>query len=172
VSKTVCVRELGDGHSVEVTWTRAQTAVPTGELESASRRTRYFVEVLIDGLYYFANRFVTSPDAEGVTDPSGTPILARTDVILEVCADRVADAIGQGHLDSLPNDLGTVDIDELLRRAATHSGEQEGLGVTRVAAVALRVSDEGEQRRPLGVREVERFPPDERLDTSFECVER
>jgi hypothetical protein len=118
VSKTVCVRDLGDGHSVEVTWTRAQTAVPTGELQSASRRTRYFFEVLIDGLYYFANRFVTSSDAEGIADANGTPILARTDVLLELCADRVASAIANGHLDSLPNDLGAVDLEELLRRAA------------------------------------------------------
>jgi hypothetical protein len=117
VGTTVCERNLGDGHVVEVTWTGAQTAFPTGALEGASRRTRYFFEVLIDGLYYFANRFVTSPDAEGVTDRSGNPILSRTDVLLELCADRVASAIAAGHLDSLPNDLGGVDIDELVTRA-------------------------------------------------------
>lgn len=115
---SVCERDLGDGHFIEVTWTGAQTAYPTGALDGASRRTRYFFEVLIDGLYYFANRFVTSPDAEGVTDPRGNPILSRTDIILEICADRVAEEIEAGHIDSLPNDLGPVDIDDLLRRAS------------------------------------------------------
>ena len=115
---SVCERVLGDGHFIEVTWSGAQTAFPTGALDTTSRRTRYFFEVLIDGLYYFANRFVTSPDAEGVTDPRGNPILTRTDIILELCADRVAREIEAGHIDSLPNDLGVVDLDEMLRRAA------------------------------------------------------
>ena len=119
MSTSVCERDLGDGHFIEVTWSGAQTAYPTGALEGASRRTRYFFEVLIDGLYYFANRFVTSPDAEGVTDRSGNPILSRTDIILELCADRVAHEIGSGHIDSLPNDLGVVEIEEIVKRAET-----------------------------------------------------
>ena len=116
MATTVCERDLGDGHFIEVTWTGSQTAYPTGALENASRRTRYFFEVLVDGLYYFGNRFVTSPDAEGITDPSGNPILSRTDIILELCAERVATQIESGHIDSMPNDLGAVDIEELLKR--------------------------------------------------------
>jgi hypothetical protein len=111
----VCKRVVGDGHEVEVTWSGAQTSYPTGPLTGeVTRRTRYFFDVLIDGLYYYGNRFLTSPDAENEVDRNGLPILSRTDLILRLCADRVAWAIEKGSIDDLPNDLGPVTIDDVL----------------------------------------------------------
>jgi hypothetical protein len=120
VATSVYERELGDGHHIQVTWTGCQTARPTGALDNSTpKRTRYFFEVLIDDLYYYANRFVTSADAEECVDGSGNPLIARTDLILELCAERVAVAIEAGLIDSLPNDLGGLDLEELERRAGS-----------------------------------------------------
>lgn len=114
MSQTVCQRETSAGHRLEITWSGAQTALPTGALDqTAKRRTRYFFDVMVDELYYFGNRFLTSADAEGHTDAQGTPILTRTDLLLKLCADRVAAAIESGHLNSLPNDLGYIDLETL-----------------------------------------------------------
>ena len=114
---TVCEREVGDGHHIRITWSGCQTALPSGALDgSAPRRTRYFFDVLVDDLYYYGNRFLTSPDAEGCKDEYGNPILSRTDLILELCADRVARTIQAGTIDSLPNDLGTIELSEILAR--------------------------------------------------------
>jgi hypothetical protein len=99
------------GHRLAISWSGAQTSLPTGALEGeAEKRTRYFFEVLIDDTYYFGNRFLTSKNAEGITDSKGRPVLARTDLLLRVCAARVADAIEAGSLDAIPNDLGHIDI--------------------------------------------------------------
>jgi hypothetical protein len=103
------------GHRIEITWGGAQTGLPTGALDNSTpRRTRYFFEVLVDGLYYFGNRFLTSADAEGRTDRHGSPLLARTDLLLRLCAERVAEVVEAGDLNSLPNDLGYIDIDALI----------------------------------------------------------
>jgi len=111
-------RDLGDGHHIQVTFTGCQTARPTGALDNTTpKRTRYFFEVLIDGLYYYANRFVTSADAENLTDATGSPLTARTDLILALCSERVEEAIRAGLVDSLPNDLGLLDLDELVNRS-------------------------------------------------------
>jgi hypothetical protein len=118
VRTTVCERELESGHRIQVTWAGHQTALPTGALDaSAARRTRYFFEVMIDEIYYYANRFLTSPDPEDLTDDAGNPILSRADILLELCADRVARTVEAGHLDFFPNDLGTLDLAELRARA-------------------------------------------------------
>jgi hypothetical protein len=115
VSQTVWEVETTAGHHLEITWTGAQTALPTGALDNESpRRTRYFFDVIVDGLYYFGNRFLTSSDAEGRTDARGTPLLARTDLFLRLCGDRVAEAVEAGNMTSLPNDLGYIDIDSLV----------------------------------------------------------
>ena len=115
MSQTVCERETSAGHHLEITWSGAQTALPTGALDQTSkRRTRYFFDVMVDGLYYFGNRFLTSPDAEGRVDAHGAPIVTRTDLFLRLCADRVAAAIESGHLNSLPNDLGYVEFENLV----------------------------------------------------------
>lgn len=115
--QTVWEKDTNAGYHLEVTWSGAQTAVPTGSLDTdGPRRTRYFFDVIVDGLYYFGNRFLTSADAEGRTDEHGIPLLARTDLFLQLCADRVADAIEAGDLNSLPNDLGFIDIDTLVAR--------------------------------------------------------
>jgi hypothetical protein len=120
VATSVYERDLGNGHHIQVTWTGCQTARPTGALdESTPKRTRYFFEVLIDELYYYANRFVTSLDAEELVDAAGNPLTARVDLILELCSERVEEAIKAGLIDSLPNDLGAMDLDELRRRAGT-----------------------------------------------------
>ncbi|HQR37201.1 MAG TPA: hypothetical protein PLF26_02275 [Blastocatellia bacterium] len=114
MSQTVCERETSAGHRLEITWSGAQTALPTGALDqTAKRRTRYFFDVMVDGLYYFGNRFLTSADAEGRVDAHGTPILTRTDLLLKLCADRVAAAIESGQLNSLPNDLGFIELENL-----------------------------------------------------------
>jgi hypothetical protein len=118
VSTSVFERDLGDGHHLQLTWTGCQTARPTGALDNTTpKRTRYFFEVLIDELYYYANRFVTSADAEELLDSAGNPITARVDLILAMCSERIEDAIKAGLVDSLPNDLGTLDLEELLRRS-------------------------------------------------------
>ena len=115
VSQTVWEVETPAGHHLEITWNGAQTALPTGALDNSTpRRTRYFFDVIVDGLYYFGNRFLTSSDAEGKTDLRGIPLLARTDLFLRVCADRVAETVEAGNLNALPNDLGDIDIDSLV----------------------------------------------------------
>lgn len=112
--------ETAAGHHLAITWSGAQTALPTGALDPTEpRRTRYFFEVIVDGLYYFGNRFLTSVDAEGRTDGRGIPLLARTDLFLRLCADRVANVVESGDLNSLPNDLGYIDIDSLVATDAT-----------------------------------------------------
>jgi hypothetical protein len=109
---------VGNGHRIQVRWAGSQTTLPTGALDpSAPRRTRYFFEILVDGIYYYGNRFLTSPDPRGWTDDSGNPILSRTDLIVEMCADRVAQEIAAGNIDSLPNDLGRLELLDLLGRA-------------------------------------------------------
>lgn len=119
MSQTVWERETSAGYHLEITWSGAQTALPTGALDgSVPRRTRYFFDVLVDGLYYFGNRFLTSADVEGRVDSKGTPLVARTDLFLKLCADRVARTIDNGDINSLPNDLGYVDIDNLLANDA------------------------------------------------------
>lgn len=118
MATSVFERDLGDGRHLQVTWTGCQTARPTGALDNTTpKRTRYFFEVLIDDLYYYANRFVTSADADELTDSNGSPLIARTDLILELCAERVEEAIRAGLVDSLPNDLGALDLDDLVNRA-------------------------------------------------------
>ena len=108
-----------DGRSVELTWTCAQTSYPTGALnEETNRRTRYFFDVLIDELYYYGNRFLTSPDAEGVTDTKGSPILTRIDLILPLCAERVAHELDKNDIDNFPNDLGYLDLERLIEASA------------------------------------------------------
>ena len=115
MSETVWLKDSNAGHRIEVTWSGAQTATPTGALDgSVPRRTRYFFDVLVDGLYYFGNRFLTSTDAEGRTDRNGIPLLARTDLFVRLCADRVARSIDTADLSSLPNDLGFIDIEALV----------------------------------------------------------
>jgi hypothetical protein len=117
VSSTVW-EQTSRGHHLEITWSGAQTSLPTGALEdTAEKRTRYFFDVVVDGLFYFGNRFLTSSNAEGVVDRKGVPVLARTDVLLALCADRVLEAIEAGSLSSIPNDLGFVDIETLARSA-------------------------------------------------------
>lgn len=114
MSQTVWEQNIGE-HRLEITWSGAQTALPTGSLDDSSeKRTRYFFDVVVDDLYYFANRFLTSADAEGVTDENGIPILARTDRLLKVCANRISEAIERGALTELPNDLGYVEIAEII----------------------------------------------------------
>jgi hypothetical protein len=114
VSETVWHTDTQAGHRIEVTWSGAQTAMPTGALDgSVPKRTRYFFDVLVDGLYYFGNRFLTSVDAEGRTDDRGTPLLARTDLFLKLCAERVASALDTADLSALPNDLGFIDLEAL-----------------------------------------------------------
>jgi hypothetical protein len=111
------------GHHLEISWSGAQTAVPTGSLDTdGPRRTRYFFDVIVDGLYYFGNRFLTSTDAEGRLDGRGIPLLARTDLFLRLCADRVAEVIESGDLNSLPNDLGFIDIDSLVATDSPGAG--------------------------------------------------
>ena len=77
----------------------------------------YLDDLNFDDIYYYANRFLTSPDPGGSIDDAGNPILTRTDILLELCADRVAEVVNAGHLDSFPNDLGTLDLTQLLARA-------------------------------------------------------
>ena len=115
MSQTVWEQCTDEGHRIEITWSGAQTALPTGALDGSERRTRYFFDVLVDGLYYFGNRFLTSTDAEGITDANGTPILARKDLFLRLCAERISTAIASGELSAIPNDLGFVDIGLLAR---------------------------------------------------------
>jgi hypothetical protein len=120
VAQTVWEKDTSAGHHLEITWNGAQTALPTGALDvSVPRRTRYFFEVIVDGLYYFGNRFLTSVDAEGRTDGRGIPLLARSDLFLRLCADRVAAVIEAGDLNSMPNDLGYIDIDSLVATDAS-----------------------------------------------------
>jgi hypothetical protein len=115
VAQTVWERETAAGHHLAITWNGAQTALPTGVLDDTGpRRTRYFFEVIIDGLYYFGNRFLTSVDAEGRNDARGIPLLARTDLFLRICADRITAILEAGDINSLPNDLGFIDIDALV----------------------------------------------------------
>lgn len=115
MAQTVWSNDTSSGHHIEITWSGAQTATPTGALDgSTTKRTRYFFDVMVDEMFYFGNRFLTSTDAEGVTDLRGTPILARVDLLLRMCADRIASAIEAGSIDSLPNDLGFIDLDELV----------------------------------------------------------
>ena len=115
MSETVWQQDSNVGHHIEVTWSGSQTAMPTGALDgSVPRRTRYFFDVLVDGIYYFGNRFLTSVDAEGRTDHRGTPILARTDLFVRLCAERIASTLETSDLSSLPNDLGFIDIDALV----------------------------------------------------------
>jgi hypothetical protein len=124
VSETVWQKDTQAGHRIEVTWSGAQTAMPTGALDgTAPRRTRYFFDVLVDGLYYFGNRFLTSVDAEGRTDRRGIPLLARTDLFLNLCADRVASVLDTSDLSALPNDLGFIDLEAL---CATEVGDADG----------------------------------------------
>lgn len=114
MAQTVWARDTSSGHHIEITWSGAQTATPTGALDgSTKKRTRYFFDVMVDE-FYFGNRFLTSADAEGITDTHGTPILARSDLLLKLCADRIATALEAGNLDSLPNDLGYIDLDALV----------------------------------------------------------
>ena len=109
-----------DGRSVEVTWSCAQTSFPTGALnENTDRRTRYFFDVVIDELYYYGNRFLTSPDAEGVTDTNGRPILTRIDLILPFCAERAANELDKTGIDHFPNDLGFLDLERLVEASAS-----------------------------------------------------
>lgn len=115
MSQTVWEQSTNEGHRLEITWSGAQTSLPTGALDEAEKRTRYFFDVMVDGLYYFGNRFLTSADAEGVTDARGTPILARTDLLLRLCGERIAALIARGELSAMPNDLGFVDIESLVR---------------------------------------------------------
>jgi hypothetical protein len=115
VAQTVWSRDTSSGHHIEITWSGAQTATPTGALDgSTMKRTRYFFDVMVDEMFYFGNRFLTSADAEGITDTRGTPILARSDLLLKLCAERIATALEAGNLDSLPNDLGYIDLDALV----------------------------------------------------------
>lgn len=115
MNNPVWEKRLDSGRHIEITWSGAQTTFPTGVLDgSTPRRTRYFFEIIIDGTYYFANRFLTSPDAEHVCDSTGTPILARPDLILDVCGERIAKAMSEADLSSLPNDLGYLDVALLL----------------------------------------------------------
>ena len=118
MSRTVW-EQTSRGHHLEITWSGALTSLPTGALdESAEKRTRYFFDVLVDGLFYFGNRFLTSSNAEGVIDDNGVPILTRTDALLALCADRVIEAIEAGSLSTIPNDLGYIDIAVLARTAS------------------------------------------------------
>lgn len=112
---TVWSKDTTGGHHVEATWTGAKTSIPTGALDgSVKKRTRYFFDVMVDDTYYFGSRFLTSADCDGVTDRRGVPILARTDLLVQLCVDRVASALETGTLDSIPNDLGDVDLDALV----------------------------------------------------------
>jgi hypothetical protein len=121
LSQTVWQGNTDAGHQIEVTWAGAQTALPTGALDpTVARRTRYFFDVLVDGTYYFGNRFLTSADAERLTDARGNPILSRTDLLLRLCADRVGRALELADLSSLPNDLGYVDLDALVALDGVH----------------------------------------------------
>lgn len=111
MAQTVWSRDTSSGHHIEITWSGAQTATPTGALDGSTvKRTRYFFDVMVDEMFYFGNRFLTSADAEGVTDSRGTPILARIDLLLRLGADRIATALEAGSMDSLPNDLGYIDL--------------------------------------------------------------
>lgn len=123
MAQTVWSRDTSSGHHIEITWSGAQTATPTGALDgTTTKRTRYFFDVMVDEMFYFGNRFLTSTDAEGVKDSRGTPILARIDLLLKLCADRIALALEAGSMNSLPNDLGFIDLDDLV---ASDSGETD-----------------------------------------------